>query len=33
MGKNQGKTVYTKDVILVMVASFFFMFSVMFVTP
>ncbi|KRL63416.1 MFS transporter [Lactobacillus psittaci] len=33
MGKNQGKTVYTKDVILVMAASFFFMFSVMFVTP
>ncbi|MCF1783379.1 MFS transporter [Lactobacillus mulieris] len=33
MDKDKGKTVYTKDVILVMAASFFFMFSVMFVTP
>lgn len=33
MNKDKGKTVYTKDVILVMAASFFFMFSVMFVTP
>lgn len=31
IGKKQS--IYTKDVILVMAASFFFMFSVMFVTP
>ncbi|EEU21119.1 MFS transporter [Lactobacillus mulieris] len=33
MDKDKGKTVYTKDVFLVMAASFFFMFSVMFITP
>ena len=27
------KSIYTRDVILVMAASFFFMFSIMFVTP
>ena len=30
---KQDQSIYTKDVILVMAASFFFMFSVMFVTP
>lgn len=30
---KQKQSIYTKDVILVMAASFFFMFSVMFVTP
>ena len=30
---EKKQTIYTKDVILVMAASFFFMFSVMFVTP
>lgn len=30
---KERKSIYTKDVILVMAASFFFMFSVMFVTP
>lgn len=30
---TKGKTVYTKDVLLVMAASFFFMFSTMFVNP
>lgn len=30
---NKRKSIYTKDVILVMAASFFFMFSTMFVTP
>lgn len=30
---NKSKSIYTKDVVLVMAASFFFMFSVMFVTP
>lgn len=30
---SKKKTIYTKDVILVMAASFFFMFSTMFVNP
>ena len=30
---TKEKSVYTKDVILVMAASFFFMFSTMFVNP
>lgn len=30
---NNRKSIYTKDIILVMLASFFFMLSVMFVTP
>lgn len=30
---TKAKSIYTKDVVLVMAASFFFMFSVMFVTP
>ena len=30
---KKSKSIYTKDVVLVMAASFFFMFSVMFVTP
>lgn len=33
MDLKKSKSIYTKDVVLVMAASFFFMFSVMFVTP
>ena len=33
MPEKQKQSVYTKDVVLVMAASFFFMFSTMIVTP